>query len=422
MDRAPDRSVDDPGLSREELAERAAATGPDVDRLVAAGVLQPRPDGRFAAGDAHRVRIVAAFERSGVPLEVLAAAAGAGTISLDYYDELHPDEGPLSSRSFGRLKDELGPRRGRLLERLLTALGLAPPDDDGRFAALDEARLLRVLEALETLPDPEHGLRVTRLYAEAARRAGEAALNVYALAVDDIESEVAGLPSGDAYASFLRPWSRLARLAPELAEWLTARHLSAAIEAYSVAATEEVLEQTGFVAPRVTAQPAVAFVDLTGFTRLADERGDDVAAGIAMRLATLAEDVTRGRTGRVVKLLGDGVLLRFESATEAAEATLDLLDRLEHEGLPPGHAGIDAGPLLMREGDVFGRTVNLASRLSDRAGPGEVVMTDSSAAELAPEPFQLEAIGVLELKGFSDPVQAVRIKRSEMRPDPTTPE
>lgn len=413
-----DGTVDEPGLSRAELAERAGATGSDIDRLVTAGVVRPRPDGSFPPGDVHRLRIVAAFERTGVPLDALAEAARAGTISLEYYDELHPGSGPLSSRTFGQLKADVGPDDAHLLERLLTALGLAAPAGAGRLEAADESLLLEVLAVLASIDDPEHGLRVARLYGEGARRASEAALNVYALAVEEVRREAAGLPSGDVYARFLRPWSRIARLAPRLAAWLNARHLSAAIEAYSVAATEDVLAQAGFVPEREAAPPAVAFVDLTGFTRLADERGDDVAAGIAMRLGALAEEVAQGSSGRVVKLLGDGVLLRFESVTSAVEAALDLLERLHRDGLPSGHVGIEAGPLVAREGDIFGRTVNLAARLADRAGPGEVIMTDAAAADLPPERFVCEPLGARQLKGIKAPVEVVRVSRPGGAPTP----
>jgi class 3 adenylate cyclase len=197
----------------------------------------------------------------------------------------------------------------------------------------------------------------------------------------------------------------LARLAPRLAAWLYDRHLSAAIDAYSVDATERVLEDSGFVGPRQVSPPAIAFVDLTGFTQLAEERGDQVAASLAMQLATLAEEVARRHAGRVVKLLGDGVLLRFNGAVAAAEASLELLEALSTAGLPRGHVGVDAGPLVVREGDIFGRTVNLASRLSDRAEPGEVLVSETVAAALPRAHFRCEPKGSVDLQGIPRPIK-----------------
>ena len=63
----------------------------------------------------------------------------------------------------------------------------------------------------------------------------------------------------------------------------------------------------------------------------------------------------------------------FDDADAAVTACLELLDSLPAEGLPDGHAGIHAGPIVRRDGDVFGRTVNTAARVSDVTPPGEAV-------------------------------------------------
>ena len=73
-----------------------------------------------------------------------------------------------------------------------------------------------------------------------------------------------------------------------MASYLAAQHLSRAIDAFSAEATERVLAEAGFVAERQAVYPGVAFIDLTGFTRLSEERGDQVAATIALQLGELA--------------------------------------------------------------------------------------------------------------------------------------
>lgn len=131
-------------------------------------------------------------------------------------------------------------------------------------------------------------------------------------------------------------------LAPDLHHLLDdwrrrlAASLGRAIDAYSVDATERMLEETGFLAPRQASAPAVAFIDLTGFSRLAKEQGDEAAASMAMRLATLAEAAAGRHRGRRVTLLGDGVLLRFEGPGAAVDASFELLDGLGLGGLPGG--------------------------------------------------------------------------------------
>lgn len=395
-------------LGREELAEHAGVAPRRVDELTRAGVLHTQPDGGYSPGDVDRIRVAGAFESAGVPLDALARAVQEGTVSFAYYHELHAQASGASSRTFGELKATLGDG-APLMERLLTMFGLATPDDDGRLDADDERLLLEAVEAFAGIGKPELGLRVARLLGEGARRTSEAALDVYGLAADEVQRQAAGLPGDEIYERHLSPWSRVARLAPRLAAWLHARHLSAAIDAYSVDATERVLEETGLVPPRQESPPAVAFVDLTGFTRLAEEQGDQAAASMAMQLAAFADDAARGRDGRIVKLLGDGVLLRFGDAVGAVDASLQLLAALSAAGLPSGHVGVDAGRLVVREGDVFGRSVNLAARLSERAQPGEILVTEAVAAVLPDGRYLCEPRGPLDLKGIERPVRACAV-------------
>ena len=124
------------------------------------------------------------------------------------------------------------------------------------------------------------------------------------------------------------PWAKAARSLPTLAEWLTRHHMSRAIDDYSIRGTEQVLAESGYVPERPTVEPAVAFLDLTGFTSLTHERGDAIAAEMALRLADLASRAVATHRGRVVELLGDGVLMLFPDVVEAVEASLDLMDQL----------------------------------------------------------------------------------------------
>jgi class 3 adenylate cyclase len=153
---------------------------------------------------------------------------------------------------------------------------------------------------------------------------------------------------------------------------------------------------------RPEALPAIAFVDLSGFTRLSQELGDDRAARIALRLGELSAGVAQRHDGRLVKLLGDGALLRFRSASSAVTACLELLDAIPDAGLPAAHAGVDAGPVVSRDGDVFGRTVNSASRLSDLAGPDEVLLPWALAETLPGLQLPIEAVGPVQIPGIGE--------------------
>jgi adenylate cyclase len=387
-------------ITADELALRLGVERERVERLSDAGVIDRDADGRFDPGDVHRVRLVNGFEDTGTPLDALIAASRAGRISLRYYDELHPAPGELSGRTYAEFAASLGERREHLT-RLFAAFGLAEPEPDARLSTSDETLIGGLLDIVIATRQPDLALRAVRTLGEGARRAADGALGLYGEAVRREEDvDLQGLPVDALFERLLRPWARFVQQSSELAGWLTSRHLTRAIDEYSVVETERVLETDGYVAARLEAPPAVAFVDLTGFTRLTEERGDEVAAGIALRLGEVTAEVVAPLRGRVVKLLGDGVLVRFDDATAAVEATLLLLKRLPAADLPTGHAGVAAGPLIVREGDVFGRTVNMAARIADVAPDGCLYVPASVAAELPEGAFETRPVASPLLQGI----------------------
>ena len=131
---------------------------------------------------------------------------------------------------------------------------------------------------------------------------------------------------------------------------------------------------------------------------------------MALRLGELSTGVADRHDGRLVKLLGDGALIWFRTASSAVAGCLELLDAIADAGLPTGHAGIDAGPVVSRDGDVFGRTVNSASRLSDLAGPDEVLLPLALAETLPELPRPLEVVGPVQLQGIGERLLA-RVRR-----------
>ena len=410
----PETDREDPRLSVADIALHVGMEPERVEELAALGVIEPDAAGRFEPGDIHRLRLLRGFEGAGVPLASLLAASDAGAISLRYYDQLHPAPGELSGSTYEGFAAALGPGRTHL-SRLFAAFGLAEPEPDARLSVADEDLIARILEIVVATGAPELALRAVRMFGEGARRAADGALGVYGEAAARLGDDLLGLPVDDVFERLLRPWAQFARTSAELGAWLASRHLTRAIDEYSVTETEAILEARGFVAARPGPPPAVAFIDLTGFTRLTEERGDDVAAGIALRLGEITRDAVAPFEGRVVKLLGDGVLVRFDEAATAVEATLVLLAALPGAGLPSGHAGVAAGPLILREGDVFGRTVNLAARISDVAPDGRVYIPATVAADLPAGAFVIRPVEAAILQGIGR-VALVEVTRSSDTP------
>jgi class 3 adenylate cyclase len=205
---------------------------------------------------------------------------------------------------------------------------------------------------------------------------------------------------------------RGAEIGRAMTAWLHERALERTLNARIIGAFEHALVQAGRLEARPDRPPAVAFVDLSGYTTLTVERGDEAAAAVAEQLRAIAEASIRGLGGRLVKLLGDGVLIRFEDAASAIRATLDLVDRVTAAGLPAAHAGIAAGRVVDRDGDIFGQTVNLAARIAAQAGPGEVVVEEGMVVALPRGTAEFMPVGRVELKGFPMPIALWQASRA----------
>jgi adenylate cyclase len=173
---------------------------------------------------------------------------------------------------------------------------------------------------------------------------------------------------------------------------------------------ESALDRAG-LRSRMTTSPAICFLDITGYTRLTEEHGDEAAAAVAARLTPLVQRSSERYGGKVVKWLGDGVMFHFRDPGGAVSAALEMLEAVAGAGLPPAHVGLHAGPVVFQDGDYFGRTVNVAARIGERAGPGELLVSQEvvNAADL--DDVSFTAIGPVALKGISEPLPLYSARR-----------
>jgi adenylate cyclase len=174
--------------------------------------------------------------------------------------------------------------------------------------------------------------------------------------------------------------------------------------AHQVDHVETALEEAGVRRRPPRTPEAAVFADLSGYTRLTEEAGDEAAADVALAFTQLVAEVASEHAGTVVKLLGDGVLLYFADPANAVRASLDLVERAPAEGLPPAHIGVNAGPMLYDQGDYFGRTINLASRIAAVAEAGRVLVGPSVVEAVRSDGFAFADAGRFELKGVAEPV------------------
>jgi adenylate cyclase len=150
------------------------------------------------------------------------------------------------------------------------------------------------------------------------------------------------------------------------------------------------------------------FADIAGYSLVADERGDEAAADLALHLVSRASSIAGAYGGEVVKCLGDGVMVHAEDAAGSVRLALELMsDFGQGAARPPLHAGLHTGPALWRAQDWWGTTVNVAARLAAAACPGQLLVSEATrlqAGQMASTHWR--GLEPLWLKNVRIPVQA----------------
>jgi class 3 adenylate cyclase/YHS domain-containing protein len=179
-------------------------------------------------------------------------------------------------------------------------------------------------------------------------------------------------------------------------------------------------EESGLLPPSdVTGQldASVVFVDLASFTSLTESMGDVTATEILSRFSQLVRRAVSRCDGRVVKQIGDAFMLVFPDATSALRGASEIQQRAEDEPQFLGtRLGVHCGPVLYREGDYFGATVNVAARITAEASRNQIVMTAAARSTGTPLPdTEFVPLGTFKLKGLSEAVELFEL-RSGRRP------
>ena len=156
----------------------------------------------------------------------------------------------------------------------------------------------------------------------------------------------------------------------------------------------------------------MCFLDLVGYTRLTEERGDQAAAELAETLAVLVGRSSREHGGVPVKWLGDGVMVHFREPAGAVLAALGMVEELPAAGLPPAHVGVAAGPVVVQGGDYFGRTVNLAARIAAYASASRVLVSEPVVQRAPPQGVTFVELGLVQLEGIAHPVRLLEARRA----------
>lgn len=388
-------------FSRVEAAERGGVDQETLDRLVELGVIVPCANDRFDDAAVRKIGLVASFLASGITADVVAAEIRDGHLDLAFLDSpTFVSFMALSELTF----EELATERGIPVEVLLAireAIGSAVPRPTDRVREI-ELRIVPSIEAQLAVGYTADAVeRLVRILGDGLRRyvlAGAEAFRQHVI-------EPLGGASGPEIGAAAGAASE--RITGPIDDAVVAMYRAQLGNAWTgniVEAVTSHLARTGMVAPRA-GHPAMCFLDITGYTRLTSERGDKAAADLADVLGRLVTRVSVEHGGRPVKWLGDGVMFHFRDPGPGVLAALTMAAEVPRAGLPPAHVGLHAGPVVFQDGDYYGSTVNLASRIAEYARPGEVLVSKAVVEATADRALSYDALGLIELKGAPGPME-----------------
>ena len=383
-------------LTLEQAAERAGVEPAYLQRLRDLGIV-PGSGDTFSDGDVRRALTTRSLENAGISIDMLGGAIRSRTLNLDFLDsEAYGRFSGLCDETFQQVSDRTS-IPVELLMLIRESIGMAQPSPDDRMRE-DELGVVPFLE-LQTragfrVPAIE---RLMRVAGDATRRIAEQEAAWWRSEV--IEPAMAAGKGADEVANpefsdKVTPLSEQALLSIYHAQ--QAREWTANI----IGGFEQLLAKAG-IHSKLERPPAICFLDITGYTRLTQEMGDDAAAELAATVARLVQRNSLKHGGRTIKWLGDGVMFYFDHPGPGVRAALQMAEAIPAAGLPPVHVGMSCGPVLFQEGDYFGQTVNLSARIADYARPGEVLVTRSVVDASEEADIGFREIGPVDLKGVA---------------------
>ena len=336
----------------------AAGGGPDVEDREAPTLEMPVV--RLGVPEEELLALLRAL---GVPHDEIEQAEADGTLVMLAIDhlalgqEIRYDVGAVAGQT-GLTEEDV--------RHIWRSLGFPEPaDDEVVFSDQDVLNMRAVAELMEAgIVRPDIAFAMTRVVGSSMARVASAIVDAVSAQAEDLQTEASVQP-------VLRAGGFLPMF-PAILEQVWRRHLQAAARRKLLRGDIE--EGQGQV---------VGFADLVGFTALSQQATDEELARVVDQFERLAYDVVVAGGGRVVKMIGDEVMFLVDDPVAAADIALGLADASRQtDELTDVRVGLALGPVLEREGDVFGATVNLASRATAIAYPGTVVVSPELRAVL----------------------------------------
>jgi adenylate cyclase len=391
------------GLSLQEAAERVGVGASTLRRWARQGLI-PRYDGSWPPAAVSHARIVARLRERGHSLRDIRQASDEGRLAFGYVEELFDGGEEIYTLAQASRETGLEPA---LIARVLAALGTTPAQVDRLSAG--ELQLLRVLASVLDAGLPLVALlQLVRVYGQAMARVADAEVRLFHLYVHEplMRSGATGVETADEMFELTR---RLLPLASPVMDQVHQRYLQHFVEQDVVGHMESDLENDSVDLGRM--RVAIAFADLAGYTRLTEEAGE-IEAVDAVEQFVDAVERSLPEDARVIKTIGDEVMVVGSDPAALTEWAVAFQRLPDGRTLP--RIAVHYGDALYREGDYYGRDVNIAARVGARAAGGEVLVTrpvvDRARAHLA-----FDRIAEVRLKGFTESTEVFIARERDAR-------
>jgi adenylate cyclase len=381
-------------LSLNEAAREAGVSASTLRRWGEQGVI-PDYRGRWTRAAAMHARLVARLREHGYTLEEIKHAGEDGRLAFGYVDELFP------SRDGKYVLDELAVETGlepALIERIWRSMGFP----SWRLERLDDEDLeaLRYMGEVLAAGFPLVAfLQVLNVYGQSLRQVADAEARLFRMYVHEPLIRD-GVPATQMAEELGELTNELLPLTTPLMIYMHRHFLRHFVEQDLIATVESELEgQPDEMLGELTV--AIAFADLVGFVRFTEEEGELEALDLLERFVVTVDE-SLPASARVVKNIGDGVMIVGNDPVELTDWAIDFQEGFERRSRP--RIGVHFGRTLYRDGDYYGRNVNLAARVVARAQAGEVLVTEPVRDSVPETPgLFFEPIGAVQLKGFKEP-------------------
>ena len=376
-----------------EAARQAGVSAHTLRRWGESGVI-PDYRGRWTRAAAAHARIVARLRDQGHSLDEIKKAGEDGRLAFGYVDELFPPR--TGTYTLAEVAEETGVEEA-LIERLWRAMGF--PSWSLDHLGEEDVEALRYMAAVLEAGFPLVAfLQVLHVYGQSLRQLADAEARLFRLYVHEplIRDNVPSMEMAEELGNLIQ------ELLPQTTPLMVYLHrnlLRHFVEQDVIANMESQLgdESENLGELRVT----IVFADLVGFVRFTEEAGEQEAVDLVETFVSSIEE-SLPSSARVVKNIGDGVMIVGNDPAALTDWAIGFQEGFERRSRP--RIAVHHGPTLYRDGDYFGRNVNLAARVVARAQAGEVLVTEPVVGAVGRRTdLVFDPIGEVQLKGFRDP-------------------